>query len=253
MATFGISFTLKIYKMKQLFLALLVGCSNFLLAQTATKISVDVFEAKLKQTPTAQVLDVRTPAEFANGYLQNALNIDFRNSEFKERIAKLDKSKPVFVYCLSGGRSASAAQLLQEQGFTEVYDLQGGFAKWLAADKPFLKKEGTTPAPKALSVAEFEQMTASDTPVLVDFFAPWCAPCQKMLPTIEGFKTSYKGKMSVQTINFDDNKNLAKALGIDEIPTLLIYAKGKLLWRGIGFMPAEMLQKTIDEALTKLK
>lgn len=234
-------------------LALLLLVSTMAVCQEATKLPIDAFENKLKQTPTPQLIDVRTPAEFANGRLENALNLDLRNEAFAQSADKLDKTKPVFVYCLSGGRSAAAAQTLRERGFNAVYDMQGGFAKWLGAGKPFVKNEGVVAATKEISKADFEQMIATEQPVFVDFFAPWCAPCQKMLPVIEGFKSKYEGKMTVQTINFDHNRTLAKQLGVDEIPTILIYAKGKLLWRSIGFMPAEMLQKAVDEQLTLIK
>ena len=239
--------------MKKIFFVLSV-LANAAFAQSPLKLSVDAFENKLNQTPAAQLLDVRTAGEFANGHLKNALNVDFRNEAFRERVAKLDKKQPIFVYCLSGGRSAAAVEVLRESGFTEVYDLQGGFAKWSGANKVFEKSENATPsAAKIWSKADFDQLIAADKPVLIDFFAPWCAPCQKMLPTIEQFKTTYQNRMNIETLNFDDNRALAQQLGIDEIPTLVIYQNSKLLWRGIGFMPTEMLQKAIDEQLAKAK
>ena len=82
------------------------------------------------------MLDVRTPAEYTQGHLSNARNIDWNGGEFEKSIAKLDKSKPVFVYCLSGGRSAAAASKMRSIGFREVYELSGGFAKWKAAKLP---------------------------------------------------------------------------------------------------------------------
>jgi len=227
---------------------------NVAFGQETAPLSVDAFETKLQQTPTAQLIDVRTPSEFANGHLPSALNLDYRNAAFEGRAAKLDKAKPVFVYCLSGGRSTAAAQSLRVQGFVAVYEMQGGFAKWSGSNKPSEKSEETmSQAIKSISRADFDQMIASEKPVLIDFFAPWCAPCQKMLPTIETFKESYKHTMTIKTLNFDDNSALAQQLGVDEIPTLLIYAKGKLIWRCMGFMPADMLQKAIDEQLGAIK
>ena len=241
-------------KMKTTCLLLLLALSSIAFGQETAPLSVDAFETKLQQTPTAQLVDVRTPSEFANGHLPNALNLDYRNATFEARVAKLDKAKPVFVYCLSGGRSAAAAQSLRAQGFVAVYDMQGGFAKWSGSNKPSEKSEGAIPqVTKAISRTEFDQMIAAEKPILIDFFAPWCAPCQKLLPVIETFKETYRNKMSIKTLNFDDNKALAQQLGVDEIPTLLIYAKGKLIWRCIGFMPAEMLQKAIDEQLASIK
>ncbi|WP_245574499.1 rhodanese-like domain-containing protein [Hugenholtzia roseola] len=93
------------------------------------------FEQKLAATPQAQLVDVRTPAEFASGHLKNAVNIDVSSSDFKEKVANLDKSKPIFVYCRSGARSGMASGILQELGFTQIYDLRNGIVAWQGAGK----------------------------------------------------------------------------------------------------------------------
>jgi thioredoxin 1 len=71
---------------------------------------------------------VRTSDEFLGRHLQNAKNIDVGGGSFEQQIETLDKSKPVLVYCLSGGRSSSAASKMREAGFKEVYELDGGGA-----------------------------------------------------------------------------------------------------------------------------
>jgi thioredoxin 1 len=234
--------------MKLPFLVLMF-CITVGYAQDA-KVSIEDFEKKLSQQPQAQLIDVRTPGEYSQGHLKNAKNIDYRGEAFAQQIAKLDKNKAVFVYCLSGGRSGSAAKVLKEQGFTEVYDLTGGFLKWSSAGKP-VATVAAAPAAKsnAMSREAFDQLVASDKPVFIDFFATWCGPCQQMMPTIQKFKTDYKGKAAIHTIDYDDNKELARELRIDEIPVLLIYKKGKVLWRGIGFTPEPVLRKALDEAV----
>lgn len=77
-----------------------------------------------------QLVDVRTPDEYKNGHIDHAKNIDYMNDNFKNEIKKLDKTKPVYVYCQAGGRSAKAASLFIEAGFKEVYDLKGGYESW---------------------------------------------------------------------------------------------------------------------------
>ncbi len=78
-----------------------------------------------------QLVDVRTAAEFSQGALDNALNIDFFQKEnFRSKMEKLDKEKPVYLYCRSGARSNKAATLLDKMGFTKIYDLKGGFLGW---------------------------------------------------------------------------------------------------------------------------
>ncbi len=77
-----------------------------------------------------QLVDVRTPSEYNEGHVPNALNIDFLDENFDKQIESLDKSKPIIVYCKSGGRSAKCASKLAEKGFEKIYDLEGGFSQW---------------------------------------------------------------------------------------------------------------------------
>jgi rhodanese-related sulfurtransferase len=81
------------------------------------------------------LLDVRTPEEFNAGHIPGAMLLDYYNDNFKKSAAQLDKTKPVFVYCKTGGRSSSAAKILRDLGFKEVYDLEGGISAWKNAGK----------------------------------------------------------------------------------------------------------------------
>jgi len=77
-----------------------------------------------------QLIDVRTEAEYKVSHLKDAQNICVSSKDFEEKVAVLDKSKPVYVYCKGGQESAQAAEILKEMGFTKVYDLQGGIINW---------------------------------------------------------------------------------------------------------------------------
>lgn len=77
-----------------------------------------------------QLIDVRTPEEFKNGSIVKAKNINFNSPFFKEQVLKLDKNKPVMVFCHAGGRSAKASLMLDSLGFKQIYDLKGGFSSW---------------------------------------------------------------------------------------------------------------------------
>jgi rhodanese-related sulfurtransferase len=77
-----------------------------------------------------QLIDVRTPEEFAQGHLKNSVNINFYDSAFMDDMEKLDKSKVLYIYCRSGSRSGKASKQLGKMGFTKVYDLQGGINNW---------------------------------------------------------------------------------------------------------------------------
>jgi phage shock protein E len=82
------------------------------------------------------VLDVRTPAEFAAGHIASAIDLDLNGATFQSEVAKLDPATPYFVYCHSGNRSAQASAYLQQQGFTSIYELQGGITAWQSAGLP---------------------------------------------------------------------------------------------------------------------
>ncbi|WP_055443039.1 rhodanese-like domain-containing protein [Lacinutrix himadriensis] len=92
-------------------------------------VSTQEMQALLKMDKV-QLVDVRTPKEFKSGYIETAQNIDFFSPTFDEDILKLDKDKPVLLYCKSGGRSAKCAEKLQLAGFTKIYDLEGGISRW---------------------------------------------------------------------------------------------------------------------------
>ena len=87
--------------------------------------------SKLDQDPNAAILDVRTPEEWEEGVIPNAVKIDiYRGQEFLDDVAALDKSKNYYVYCKAGGRSAQACQLMNQMGFENTYNLMGGFTNW---------------------------------------------------------------------------------------------------------------------------
>ncbi|MGO8609173.1 rhodanese-like domain-containing protein, partial [Rhizobium johnstonii] len=89
--------------------------------------------------------------------------------DFEEKSRALDKSKPVFVYCMSGPRSTAASTKLQEMGFENVYMMEGGMMKWRNADLPEIKKSAST----GMTVEHYNSLLKSETLVLVDFYAEW--------------------------------------------------------------------------------
>lgn len=108
-------------------------------AKTAA-LSPDEFANMLAQHPEAQLIDVRTPEEVAEGKIANAQNMDYNAGDFEQKIAALDKSKPVLLYCLRGKRSDGAREMMIEKGFKEVYHLDGGISRWQEAGKEVVKQ-----------------------------------------------------------------------------------------------------------------
>ena len=97
---------------------------------TIVTIDADLFERTLKQTPNPQLVDVRTHSEYAEGHLIEAILIDVKLPSFDSLICRLDKNRPVFVYCRVGRRSLEAANILKKNDFKTIYNLDGGIVAW---------------------------------------------------------------------------------------------------------------------------
>ncbi len=88
------------------------------------------FEKKMQEKTDHILIDVRTPSEYEAGTIGNAKNINWNDSNFVTEISKLDKTKPVFIFCQKGGRSGKALNKMKGLGFQEVYDLKVGYGGW---------------------------------------------------------------------------------------------------------------------------
>ncbi len=98
----------------------------------------EVFEKTITANK-GQLIDVRTPKEYQSGHLKGAKNLHLYEKNFGEEVDKLDKTKPVYVYCKAGGRSAEAVEILQEKGFKKIVELDGGIDAWNDDKKPVEK------------------------------------------------------------------------------------------------------------------
>ena len=234
------------FKMKKYsFLVLfLVGTFSSLVAQV---LDVESFSAKIADQPQSLLLDVRTSGEYGGGHLPKARNIDFRSATFEQEIDKLDKSQPVLIYCLSGGRSAQAAELMRAKGF-QVTELKGGYLKWTTKMKP-LEGVPEVKHDAALSLADFERLTKGDEAVVVDFYAKWCAPCLKMMPIVDQLAAEFKGKVTVLKVEADGNQAILQAYGIDEIPSFIVIHQGKILQKTSGFREEPKLKELFVQAI----
>jgi len=96
----------------------------------AKNISVAEFEAMRKQNNNLQILDVRTPKEVAAGKIEGSVAMDFYGDNFKSQIEGLDRNQATLVYCKSGGRSGKTMKMMKRLGFTEVYNLKGGYTAY---------------------------------------------------------------------------------------------------------------------------
>jgi rhodanese-related sulfurtransferase len=214
-------------------LLLLTACSS---AVQETNLSVADFEKGIAQN-NIQLLDVRTPGEYQSGHLKNALQADWNNeAEFQERVKALNKSNPVYTYCLSGGRSSAATEWLNQNGF-KAYSLSGGIGAWKAAGKPV---EMATSV-KQTSMVEYLTQIPTDKTVLVDISANWCPPCKKMAPVIDSLVSTNGDHFVLVKIDGGDQASLCNELKVAALPTFIIYKQGKEVWRKQGLTEAREL------------
>ncbi len=200
-----------------------------------TKTGPEDFEKGIAGT-NVQVLDVRTFKEYNTGHIKNALQADWTNSsQFSDRIQYLDKDKPVYIYCLVGGRSTAAADWMRKDGFKNVVELIGGINAWKQAEKPL---EGTTNEPQ-ITMEQYLAAISADKMVLVDFGAAWCPPCVKMAPVIDELQNNKDLKFRLIKVDAGIHTNLMKAMNIEPIPLFIIYKKGKEVWRKEGIVSRE--------------
>lgn len=90
-------------------------------------------------------------------------------------------------------------------------------------------------------MATFKEIVNSETPVLVDFFAEWCGPCKMMSPILKEIKSNLKDDVKILKIDVDKNQQVASAYQVQGVPTLMIFQKGKIVWRQSGVIPAHEL------------
>ena len=103
-----------------------------------------------------------------------------------------------------------------------------------------------------LTDENFEQEVGkSDKPVLVDFWAPWCMPCQMLAPAIEAIADKYSNKVKVGKLNTDENVNTAMQYQIRGIPSLLVYQNGEVVDRIVGVVPKESIEQVLNQYITE--
>ena len=234
---------MKYLKIRIFTLFLLVASINSIAQISDNNMSPVEFQKNTTGVANIQVLDVRTAEEYKNGHIKNSLQADYRDkTEFARRISYIDKSKPVYVYCLSSGRSNSAAKDMTDMGFKKVVVLSGGLNAWRMADLPV---EATSKEPE-MSPAEFGTAINNGKTVLVDFGGKWCAPCRLMEPVLESLQKNNTGKFNLVKVDGGKDFEILKQNSILVLPVFIIYKNGKQVWRKDGLVTEKELAAAMN-------
>ena len=230
-----------------LLLVALVSCSSANKSTDDSKpLDPTSFKKKREESISFTLVDVRTPEEFAMNHLDGAKNMDVNAVDFAESAKTIDKSKPVMVYCKSGGRSATATTILREMGYT-VFELAGGILNWQSVGLPIasdgLKNDD------GYSLARYMEETSASPLVLVDFQATWCGPCRMMAPHIEALKEKYKDQLTVLKVDTDKSTEVSQYFRISGIPLVKLYKDGKEVYDKTGYHSQEELQALLGKYL----
>ncbi|MFQ5925027.1 MAG: thioredoxin [Dehalococcoidia bacterium] len=105
--------------------------------------------------------------------------------------------------------------------------------------------------PVDVSEETFDQAVfKAETPMLVDFWAPWCPPCHAIAPILEELAGEYAGRIGIARLNVDEAPTLAVRYGVSHIPTMLLFKEGEPVSQIVGLRPKAELKKALDEALS---
>ncbi len=133
-----------------------------------------------------------------------------------------------------------------------MYNLQHGIMEWNLQNLPVVVEPNARPdSENKMEMDEFTALVKSDSPVFVDFYAPWCAPCCKMIPMIDSLKTEFAGKVNIVKINADASKKLIRELQIGRVPHMVLYKNGKILFTHDGIISGKELTKVLESNSVK--
>ncbi len=207
---------------------------------------------KLDSKGIGTLLDVRTSSEFANGHIAEAGQLNYYAFDFRQKLLLLPKDQPVYLYCNTGYRSRKAAEILAENGYKQVYNLQHGIMEWNLQNLPVVvEPDARSDSENKMEMDEFSALIKSGSPVFVDFYAPWCAPCRKMIPMIDSLKTEFAGKVNIVKINADASKKLILELQIGSVPHMVLYKNRKILFTHDGIISRNELTKVLESNSVK--
>ncbi|WP_089352544.1 thioredoxin domain-containing protein [Flavobacterium sp. ov086] len=223
-------------------LILFLSIIGFAQNEKSNTVSLEVFYTKIQSQKNPQIIDARGPEEFALNHIIGSINFNSQSADYNKQIAKLDQSKPVFIYSIGAGRSVQLEKELLKIGFSEAYTLEGGIANWIGGGKPFFANSKSK-----LNLAEYKKIISENNDVLVDIGSKYCGACKKVKPVLETIKAQYGDNLKIVEIDLEDNPQvIADLKTVKVFPTLILYKKGKIAFKKDGLGD---LKNDVDVAL----
>jgi thiol-disulfide isomerase/thioredoxin len=235
--------------MKQTIIAFLLVA--FSVASTSAQtsditIGIDSFVARIKREIKPQIVDARSPEEFAKNHLYNAININAQVPGFQQRIDALDKTKPVFIYSIQNGRSTILAKELLSKGFQDVHDLLAGIGSWVGGGNPYY-----TSATKGLSIEEYKKILVENKLVLVDIGSEYCGSCKRVKPILDSLRKENGNALKTVELELEVSPQLIASLKtVTAFPYLILYRQGEIVLQRSGLKD---LKIDIDKSLAITK
>jgi thioredoxin 1 len=216
---------------------------------TTTYVQLSSLEfSEIIQSKEGILLDVRTKGEFNAEHIEGAGQLNYYAFDFKKKLEMLPKDQAIWLYCNTGYRSERAAKHLIKKGYTQVYNLEHGIMEWnfhnlpvIEGDRSLLDQENM------VSVSEFNKLIKSDSLVFIDFYAPWCAPCRKMMPMIDSLKTEFHQEVKIVKVNADASKKLVKEMKLIGVPYFVLYKNNVKLKELSGTLKREEILALFQE------
>ena len=219
--------------------------------QTVNQLNSEGFNNSISKNG-AYLLDVRTKHEYNNGHIKDAGQLNFYAPNFKKKLLQIPKNKPIYLYCNTGYRSEKAAEILLTNGYTDVHNLEHGIMEWYVKSLPVIKEPDAKPeTDNKFDITQYQSLINSDSLVFIDFYAPWCAPCRRMMPMIDSLKVKYHNRINIVKINADASKKLMKKLKIIGVPYFVMYRKGELLYSKNGMLQKQEIEEKFEMLLGK--
>jgi rhodanese-related sulfurtransferase len=234
----------KIFRNSITSIVLFFGTIGFAQNQNTITLPLDAFYTKIKSQKSPQIIDARSPEEFALNHIEGSVNFNLQTENYAKYVAVLDQSKPVFIYSIGAGRSNALAKELLKSGFSEAHDLEGGIAAWIGGGKPFY-----TNLKSKLSLVEYQKIIADNNTVLVDIGSRYCGACKKVKPVLESIRTQDGTNLKIVEIDLEESPQvIADLKTVNVFPTLILYQKGKIVFKKDGLGD---LKNDIDLALAQ--